>query len=137
MFYRAFDTQLEIILREDFYVNSRYKITPKRASSLVLLYKTSYLNHLKTSYVCQVLALQKVVQDSQKQAITEVAGITKIMPLQTNLLKLGSLTNIKAYNLNKDIFVSIDRTLAPFSKVKLEGLTFDPNVLNQQLEHNR
>jgi hypothetical protein len=137
MFDRAFDTRLEIIPREDFYVDSGHEITPERASGLVLLRKTGCLEHLKTSYACQVSASQKVAQDNWKWAMTEAAGTTKIVPSKTNSLRLGGLADIKAYNLNKDIFVGMDRTLAPFSEDKLEGLAFDPDVLNQWLEHNR
>jgi hypothetical protein len=50
LFKRAFNIRLEIILREDFYVNNGYKITPEKGSSVVLLRKTRCLNYLKSNY---------------------------------------------------------------------------------------
>jgi hypothetical protein len=43
LFNRAFNTQLEIVLREDFYIDNGYKITPNKGSGLVLLRKTECL----------------------------------------------------------------------------------------------
>jgi BMFP domain-containing protein YqiC len=43
LFDRAFNTRLEIVLREDFYIDNSYKITPNKGSSLVLLRKTECL----------------------------------------------------------------------------------------------
>jgi hypothetical protein len=37
--------------------------------------------------------------------------------------------------LNKDIFVGLERSLPPFGEVKLEGFSFDADVLNRWLEH--
>lgn len=37
LFDRVFNTRPKIILREDFYLNNRHEITPKKGSSLVLL----------------------------------------------------------------------------------------------------
>ena len=137
LFDRAFDTRPEIIPREDFYVDNGHEITPEKGSDLVLLRKTGCLDHLRTSYACQTSGTRKVSQDSWKWALTNDAGTTKIVTSKTNSLRQGGLVDVKAYNINKDIFIGLDRGLPPFGEVKLEGLAFDPDVLNRWLEHNK
>jgi hypothetical protein len=137
LFERAFDTRPEIIPREDFHIDNGHEITPEKNSGLVLLRKTRCLNHLKSNYACQTSGRQKVGQANWKWAMTEGAGTTEVNTLKTNSLRKGGFANAKAYNLNKDVFVGLDRGLAPFSEVKLEGLPFDPDVLNTWLEHNK
>ncbi|KAG9662622.1 hypothetical protein KCV03_g9977, partial [Aureobasidium melanogenum] len=137
LFDRAFDTRPEIIPREDFYLDNGHEITPEKGSGLVLLRKTERLNHLGGSYACQTSGKRKVSQDNWKWALTKDVGTTKIVTTSSNSLRQGGLVDVKAYNLNKDIFTGPDRGLPPFGEVKLEGLTFDPAVLNQWLEHNK
>jgi hypothetical protein len=137
LFDRAFDTRPEIVPREDFYIDNGHEITPNKGSGLVLLRKTECLQHLGNSYVCQTSGMKKVSQDNWKWALTKDAGTTKITTTKTNSLRTGGFADIKAYNLNKDIFVGLERSLPPFGEVKLEGLAFDADVLNRWLEHNK
>lgn len=137
MFERAFDTRPETIPTEDFYIDNGHEITPEKGSGLVLLRKTECLQHLGTSYICQTSGMKKVSQDNWKWAMTKDAGTTKIVTSKTNSLRTGGLANVKAYNLSKDIFVGLERSLPPFGEVKLEGLAFDADVLNRWLEHNK
>lgn len=123
LFERAFDTRPEIILREDFYLDNGHEITPEKGSGLVLLRKTECLDHLASSYACQTLGKRKVSQDNWKWALTKDAGTTKIVTTPSNSLRQGGLVDVKAYNLNKDIFTGLERGLPPFGEVKLEGLT--------------
>lgn len=137
LFDRAFDTRPEIIPREDCYIDNGHEITPDKGSGLVLLRKTECLQHLGNSYVCQTSGMKKVSQDNWKWALTKDAGTTKITTTKTNSLRTGGFADMKAYNLNKDIFVGLERSLPPFGEVKLEGLSFDADVLNRWLEHNK
>jgi hypothetical protein len=135
--YNANDTRPEIIPREDFHVDNGHENTPDKQSGLLLLRKTECLQHLGNSYVCQTSGIKKLSQDNWKWALTKDAGTTKITTTRTNSLRTGGFADIRAYNLNKDIFVGLERSLPPFGEVKLEGLPFDADVLNRWLEHNK
>jgi hypothetical protein len=125
LFDRAFDTRPEIIPREDFYIDNGHEITPDKGSGVVLLRTTECLQHLGNSYVCQTSGMKKISQDNWKWALTKDAGTTKITTTKTNSLRTGGFADMKAYNLNKDIFVGLERSLPPFGEIKLEGLTLD------------